>query len=102
MPDFEEKKIRVIAASADSLEDAQKSVERKNLTFPVAYGLDARAFAAQTGAFFDDVRGYVHATGFILRPDGKVDEIVYSTGPIGRFVSADTLFLIDYRTKKAS
>jgi peroxiredoxin len=100
--DFDERKIKVIAASADSLEDARKSVERKNLTFPVAYGLDARAFAAQTGAFFDDVRGYIDATGFILRPDGKVDEAVYSTGPIGRFVSADTLFLIDYRTKKAS
>jgi hypothetical protein len=77
-------------------------VEREKLTFPVAYGIDARAFAAKTGAFFDDVRGYVHATGFILRPDGKVDEAVYSTGSIGRFTSEDTLFMIDYRTKKAS
>jgi hypothetical protein len=77
-------------------------VERKKLTFPIAYGLDARAFAAATGAFFDDVKGYIHATGFILRPDGKVDEAVYSTGPIGRFVSADVLFLIDYRTKKGA
>jgi peroxiredoxin len=98
--DFDEKKIRVIAASADALEDARKSVERKNLTFPIAYGLDARAFAAMTGAFFDDVRGYLHATGFILRPDGKVDEAVYSTGNIGRFVSADALFMIDYRVEK--
>jgi len=91
-----------MAASADNLDDAKKSVERKNLTFPVAYGLDARAFAAQTGAFFDDVKGYIHAVGFILRSDGKVDEAVYSTGPIGRFVSADTLFLIDYRIKKGA
>ncbi|MGD1153225.1 MAG: hypothetical protein ABR911_10185 [Syntrophales bacterium] len=77
-------------------------MEREKLTFPIAYGLDVRAFAATTGAFFDDVRGYVHATGFILRPDGKVDEAVYSTGPTGRFTSADALFMIDYRTKKAS
>jgi peroxiredoxin len=98
--DFYEKKIRVIAASVDSLEDARKSVEKKNLTFPIAYGLDARAFAAMTGAFFDDVRGYLHASGFILRPDGKVDEAVYSTGNIGRIVSADALFMIDYRVKK--
>ena len=75
-------------------------MERKNLTFPIAYGLDARAFAAMTGAFFDDVRGYLHATGFILKPDGKVYEAVYSTGHIGRFVSADALFLIDYRIKQ--
>ena len=72
------------------------------MTFPVAYGLDARAFAAQTGAFFDDVRGFIHATAFILRPDGKVDQAVYSTGPIGRFTAADALFMIDYRSKKSS
>jgi hypothetical protein len=77
-------------------------VERKKLTFPIAYGLDARAFAAATGAFFDDVTGYIHAAGFILRPDGIIDEAVYSTGPIGRFTSADALFMIDYRSKKPS
>lgn len=99
--DFVERKIRVVAASADSLEDARKSVERKNLTFPVAYGLDARAVAAMTGAFFDDVRGFLHATGFIIRPDGKVDEAVYSTGPIGRFTPADTLFIIEYHIKES-
>jgi peroxiredoxin len=58
---FDQKRIKVIAASPDSLEDARKSVERKKLTFPIAYGLDARAFAAMTGAFFDDVRGYLQA-----------------------------------------
>ncbi|MGA3208505.1 MAG: hypothetical protein ABSE05_11865 [Syntrophales bacterium] len=54
-----------------------------------------------TGAFFDDVRIFVHATGFILRPDGKVDEAVYSTGPIGRFASVDAPFIIEYRIKKS-
>lgn len=99
--DFDQKRIKVIAASADSLEDARKSVERKKLTFPIAYGLDARAFAAMTGAFFDDVRGYLQATGFILKPGGKVEQALYSTGPIGRFTPADVLSLIDYRIKKS-
>ncbi len=99
--DFDEKGIKVIAASADSIEDAWKSVERKRLTFPIAYGLDARAFAAMTGAFFDDVRGYLQATGFILRPDGRVEQAVYSTGSIGRFTPADVLSLIDYQIKKS-
>ena len=98
--DFDERKIKVIAASADSLEDARKSVERKKLTFSIAYGLDVRAFAAMTGAFFDDVRGYLQATGFILRPDGKVDQAVYSSGSIGRFTPADTLSVIEYHIKK--
>lgn len=89
-------------ASTETLENARKFVERKNLTFPIAYRLDARAFATSTGAFFDDAKGYIHATDLILRPDGRVDKAVYSTGPTGRFVSADTLFLIDYRIKKTS
>jgi len=99
--DFDRTKIKVIAASTDTLEDARKSVERKKLTFPIAYGLDARAFAAMTGAFFNDVRGYLQATGFILKPDGKVEQALYSTGPIGRFTPADVLSLIDYRIKKS-
>lgn len=65
----------------------------------MAYGLNARDFAAKTGAFFDEGKGYIHATGFILRPDGKIENAVYSTGPIGRLTAADTLTLIDYRTK---
>jgi peroxiredoxin len=35
----------VVALSVDSLEQAQQTVERHRLTFPVLYGLDARANA---------------------------------------------------------
>ncbi len=77
-------------------------MERKKLTFAIAYGLDARGFTAATGAFFDEVKDYIHAAGFILRQDGIINEAVYSTGPIGRFTPADALFMIDYRSKKPS
>jgi len=65
----------------------------------MAYEVNARDFAGKIGAFFDEGKGYIHATGFILRPDGKIENVVYSTGPIGRLTAADTLTLIDYRIK---
>lgn len=99
--EFEEKNIHVMAASTESLEEAQKMIERRKLTYPVAYGLDAREFSSRTGAFFDERKGFLHATGFILDPEGKVREGVYSTGPIGRFTAGDALALIGYMAKNS-
>ena len=48
----------------DNLEDAQKMVERRKLTFPLAYGMDAKRFANMTGAFYDEKKLFLHATGF--------------------------------------
>ncbi len=86
----------------DKLEDAQKMVERRKLTFPLAYGMDAKKFAGMTGAFYDEKKLFLHATGFIIRPDGTIEGAVYSTGPIGRLVAADALMLIDYLKTLAS
>jgi peroxiredoxin len=100
--EFNEKGIKIIAVSVDNLENAQKIVERSKLTFPLAYGIDAKDFACMTGAFFDDKKGFLHATAFIIRPDGTLEDAVYSTGPIGRLMAADALMLIDYRMKSTA
>ncbi|MBW6486927.1 MAG: peroxiredoxin family protein [Syntrophobacterales bacterium] len=102
MNEFNEKGIRIIGAAVDNLEDAQKMVESRKLTFSLAYGMDAKDFAGMTGAFFDDRKGFLHATAFIIRPDGTIENAVYSTGPIGRLTATDTIKLIDYRKKTAS
>ncbi len=86
----------------DNLEDAQKMVERRELTFSLAYGMDAKEFAGMTGAFFDEKEEFINATDFIIRPEGTIDDAVYSTGPIGRLTAADTLMLIDYLKKVVS
>jgi hypothetical protein len=77
-------------------------VERRKLSFPLAYGIDAKEFAGMTGAYFDDQKKFIHATAFIIRPDGTIEDAIYSTGPIGRLAAADTLMLIDYRKKTAT
>ncbi len=98
--EFTNSGIQVAAASADSKEDAQKTVDKYSVTFRVGFGLDAASVSEQTGAFYDEKRGSLHATGFVLAPDGKIANAVYSTGPLGRLVAADTLALIKYLREK--
>ena len=90
----------VIGASVDTVESAQEIVEQHELTFPLACGLNAREFSAVTGASYDEENSYVHATGFIIRPNGKVAEAVYSTGPIGRHTMSECLLMIDYLSEE--
>jgi peroxiredoxin len=99
--EFTKRDVAVIALSVDPLDEARKTVERHRLTFPIGYGVDGPAFAAHTGAFFDEAKGYLQATGFIVQPGGLVAHAVYSTGPVGRYTASDVLGLIDYLSKGA-
>ncbi len=94
--DFENRGIKLVAASVDSLENAGKIAGDLNLSFPVGYGLDARDFSEATGAFWEEKRNFIHATEFILNPEGEVAYAVYSTGPIGRYKPDDCIRLIDF------
>jgi peroxiredoxin len=89
----------VVALSVDSREQAQQTVERHRLTFPVLYGLDARAVAKMTGALMNEDQLYLQATGFVLRPNGTVAVAVYSSSAIGRLVAADTVNYLKYLQK---
>ena len=96
---FNEQDVQVIAASSETLEEVQKTVEKAGLSYPVAYGLKPEEFASQFGAFYSDDSTYLHATGFLIDPDGAVDISVYSCGAIGRFTADDALQILDYRLK---
>ncbi len=91
---------KVVALSVDAKADAEQTVNRHHLAFPVAYGLDAQTIAAEVGNYLSDGSDgkptYSQATGFILTPDGKVAVAVYSSNAIGRLNAADTLGLIKY------
>jgi peroxiredoxin len=75
--------VKVCALSVDEEEDAERTVRRHELGFPVGWGLDVDEVASKTGAYSDDEGGYLHATSFILR-DGRVTHATYSSGPLGR------------------
>jgi peroxiredoxin len=101
MDEFRTKDIPVIAASADSLQDTREFIKKLNLSLRVGYGLKAKEISAKTGSFYDAKDGYLHAAGFVLNPEGRVVNAVYSTTAIGRLVAADCLGLIGY-IKKSS
>jgi len=89
--EFEPFNAQVLAISVDSREDAQEMIETQGLTFPVGYGLDYKEFARLTGAFYEDRRGIIHATGFIIERGGTVVGAVYSSHAIGRYTATDCL-----------
>ncbi len=88
--------VRVVALSVDSEEDAQKMVDRHNLTYPVLYGLDARETMETIGGYINEAPPFLHPSGFILRPDGSIVLLVQSSGAIGRLIAKDTLGVIQY------
>ncbi len=92
--EFEKKNIQVVAASADPWEKALQTVERYRLTFRIGYGLNPPEISSLTGAFYNAKENYLHATGFIVGPDGKIESAVYSSRSVGRLVAQDCLEFI--------
>lgn len=94
--------IRAVAASTDPQEKAAETVAELGLSMPVGYGLSVKETAATLGAFFEERRGFLHATGFVVKPDRTIAVAQYSTGPIGRLVWQDVLGLVQHYKKQAS
>ncbi len=92
----------MVAASVDTEEDAQKTVDECGITFPVGYGADYREVSKLTGGFYEERRQILHSTGYVLRPDGTIAVGVYSSGPIGRLVWQDVLNLVQFQKKAAA
>jgi len=92
--------VQLIAGSVDPVEKARETVEKNGVTYPVAYGMNAEDVSKLTGAYYDKDRKYIHATGFLVRPDNTIEVACYSTGPIGRFVAQDVLGLVKFYKSK--
>lgn len=86
----------MVALSVDSEEDAQKTVRRNRLKLPVLYALDAREMVATMSAYIHEEKVYLHATGFVLRPDKTIELAGYSSGTISRMTADVALTLIKY------
>jgi len=83
--------VRVLAASVDNEQDTTRFVKETGATFPVAYGLDPERISELTGAFWETRRRILHATGFLIKPDGTLAHAVYASGPIGRYTASDVI-----------
>ncbi len=85
--------ITVVAASVDPADKVAELAAGLRIRYvKMLGGLDGHAVAGSTGAALQTGdRTFLHATGFLLDPDGKVVNSVYSSGPIGRFTANDVL-----------
>jgi len=65
--------------------------------------MDAEEVSRITGAYYDTNKKFIHATGFLIRPDNTIEVACYSSGPIGRFVPQDVLNLVKfYKSREKS
>ena len=83
----------VFAASVDP-EDKAKEVA-KDVSFPIGYGV-TREIANTLDSWWEDRRGIIQPSEFIVGPDNKIISATYSSGPIGRVDAADVVKMITF------
>ncbi len=86
--------VEVIAASVDSRDDAADTVDDLELDFPVAWGLDAGEIVRRYGAYAHE-DGYLQPLNILLL-DGEIEQVTYSSGPLGRLQPDEVLDWVEY------
>ena len=84
---------KVVAASVDAIDKAKEVAGE--VSFPVAHGV-TREMADALGSWWEDRRGIIQPSEFIVGEDGKIVTSSYSSGPIGRFDAADVVKMINF------
>lgn len=84
---------QVVAASVDPIDKAQ--IVAAEVFFPIGYGV-TRDMADRLGSWWEDRRGIIQPSEFIVGADGKVTTSSYSSGPLGRIDAADVVRLIKF------
>ena len=83
----------VVAASVDDIEKAKEVANE--VSFPVAHSV-TRQIADSLGSWWEERRGIIQPSEFIVGEDGKIVTSSYSSGPIGRFDATDVIRLIAF------
>ena len=96
--DLEAVGAKIVAASIDALDKAKEVAA--GLSFPIAYGV-TREIADHLGAWWEDRRGIIQPSEFLLDASGKVRSATYSSGPIGRVEATDVVKLINFYENQA-
>ena len=98
-PEFDALGVKVAAASVDPADKAEEVAAA--LSFPVAYGV-TRAMADQLGSWWEERRGIIQPSEFLVAADGKVRSATYSSGPIGRVEAGDVVKLVNFYDQQAA
>jgi peroxiredoxin len=91
---------KIVAGSIDPLDKAKETATQLSLSYPLGYGM-TRADADRLGAWWEERRGIIQPSGFIVGEDGKVKTSAYSSGPIGRMEPGDVVKVLEFYEKQA-
>ena len=93
--------VKVAAASVDPVASVAALKAGLQVGYPMYGEADAHAISAATGAFVHNGdETYLHATAFLIDPEGLVINAVYSTGPIGRFTASEVIRKVIFEQQK--
>jgi len=85
--------VSVYAASVDTGDNAAEVAGE--VSFPVGEGI-GQDVAEAIGAWWEDRRGIIQPSQFLIRRDGSVIQSTYSDGPLGRIDAADVCGLVNF------
>ena len=71
------------------------------MSFPIGYEVP-RSVADALGSWWEDRRGLIQPSEFLIREDGSVVASSYSDGPIGRFDAEAVLAVVRFYDKQAA
>ncbi len=91
-----------MAFSADPEDKARELAAKHGARFPVGFGADAEYLSSMTGCFYEADKRFLHATGFIIDPEGAIVVGIYSTGPLGRLEAETCLAKIEFERGQRS
>lgn len=84
---------QIIAISVDPEDKAREVAD--TVSFPVAHSV-SRQTTDSIDSWWNDNRGFVQPSEFILNADNKVVFASYSAGPAGRLDAEDAIKMIGY------
>ena len=84
---------QVISASIDTGEKAQEV--QNDVSFKIGQGVTCE-IADTLGSWWEDRRGIIQPSEFVIGADGKVIHSSYSSGPLARTEAADVVKLINF------
>ncbi len=96
MDELKAPKIDVVGLSVDPLEKSREVVEQSGLAYPLAYGLKVPEDAERIGAWWEQRRGIIQPSEFLLDSARRVASATYSTGPVGRLKAEDVITLVKF------
>lgn len=85
-----------MAASADPRDKAQEVADE--VSFPIAYGV-TRDIAEALGSWWENNRGIINPSEFIVGADGRIVHSSYSSGPLARTLAPDVISLLKLLSK---